>query len=468
MQQDTFFSPLESPAHTDSSNVTGGVGRSDAGPAVPGEAERGSSGDVGGAPRFQRADRSQMELRPVDLDSLIPADHRARSVWAFVERMDLSELYAKIRAVEGHAGRTPIDPRILLALWVYATVEGVGSARALAVLCEHHHAYQWICGGVSVNYHTLSDFRTAHVEFLDRLLTETVAVMMAAGLVTLDRVAQDGMRVRASAGASSFRREPSLQECLKEAQEQVQRLRAELEEHPGETSRRQAAAQTRAASERQARVEEALRQLPEVQAKKKPEDRDKARVSTTDADARAMKMGDGGFRPAYNVQFATEPASQVIVGVDTTNVGSDQGEMAPMVEQIERRYERAPGEMLTDGGFVKTEDIEKVSGGPDGGTRVYAPVPRPKDKQRDPYIPLPGDSPAVAEWRVRMGTPEAKEIYKERASTAECVNAQARNRGLLRFLVRGLEKARTVALWYAISHNVMRAVSFGVLPGGGT
>jgi len=324
------------------------------------------------------------------------------------------------------------------------------------VLCEHHHAYQWICGGVSVNYHTLSDFRTAHVEFLDRLLTETVAVMMAAGLVTLERVAQDGMRVRASAGASSFRREPSLQECLKEAQEQVQRLRAELEEHPGETSRRQAAAQTRAASERQARVEEALRQLPEVQAKKKPEDRNKARVSTTDADARTMKMGDGGFRPAYNVQFATEPASQVIVGVDTTNVGSDQGEMAPMVEQIERRYERAPGEMLTDGGFVKTEDIEKVSGGPDGGTRVYAPVPRP------------GDSPAVAEWRVRMGTPEAKEIYKERASTAECVNAQARNRGLLRFLVRGLEKARTVALWYAISHNVMRAASFGVLPGGGT
>jgi transposase len=434
MQQETMFSTTDSVPEAESRGVSGGV------------------------PRFQRADRQQMEWRALELDSLIPADHRARSVWAFVEQADLSALYERIRAVEGHAGRSPIDPRILLALWLYATVEGVGSARALAELCENHHAYQWLCGGVGVNYHTLADFRTGHAEVLDRLLTESTAVLMSQGLVELNRVAQDGMRVRASAGAASFRREPSLEACLKEAEEQVQRLRAEVEEDPGATSRRQQAARAQAAADRKARVEKALGQLPEVRAKKKAEDRSEARVSTTDPEARVMKMGDGGFRPAYNVQFATDTESQVIVGVGVVNAGSDQGQMAPMVEQIERRCGQAPKEMLVDGGFVKGEDIEKVSAGPDG-TTVYAPVPRPKKESRDPHVPLPDDSEAVAAWRVRMGTPAAKEIYKERASTAECVNALARNRNLQRFLVRGLQKVRTVALWYALAHNMMRGWS---------
>ena len=415
---------------------------------------------VAGIPRLQRPDRHQMELLPVNLDSLLAADHRARAVWALVERMDLSALYASIRAVEGHAGRAPIDPRILMALWLYATLDGVGSARALAALCESHQAYQWICGGVGVNYHTLSDFRTAHVAVLDELLTQSVAVLMSQGLVDLNRVAQDGMRVRASAGAASFRRERSLKACLEEAREQVKRLRQELEEDPAATSRRQQAARERAATEREARVEAALKQLPEVQAKKKPEDRSEARVSTTDADARVMKMGDGGFRPAYNAQFATDTKTQVITGVAVTNCGCDLGQMPPMLEQIEERFERVPAEYLVDGGFAKTDDIEQVSTGPKP-TTVYAPVQKPKKEDRDPHLPRPGDSVAVAAWRQRMGTAEAKEIYKDRASTAECVNAQARNRGLRQFLVRGTAKVKAVLLWYALAHNLMRALALG-------
>jgi transposase len=414
-----------------------------------------------GVPRLREANRTQVCLRPVDLEGLLPEDHRARIVWAYVEGLDLTPLYQEIAAVEGEAGRPATDPKILLALWLYATLEGVGAARALDRLCTTHVAYQWLCGGVPMNYHTLADFRTTQGACLDRLLTQGVAALMAQGLVTLERVAQDGVRVRASAGAASFRRRQTLESCLTEAQAQVQVLRAELDADPASTTRRQQRARERAARERQARVAQALAVLPALAAKKKPEDRTQARASTTDPEARIMKMADGGYRPAYNLQFATDTTSQVIVGVEATNAGTDHGQLAPMVDQLAARHQEAPGATLVDGGFATKEDIEAVS----DRTTVYAPVQKPKDPTRAPHVPLPTDTPAVAAWRERMGTPAAQAIYKERAATAECVNAQARNRGLRQLGIRGLAKARTLALWYAVAHNLARAIALGAVTG---
>jgi transposase len=410
-----------------------------------------------GRPRLRTANRHQVVFRAAPLDELIPPDHPARTVWEYVEGLDLTALYQSIKAVEGNAGRPPIDPKILMALWLYATIDGIGSARQLDELCRHHAAYQWILGDVSINYHTLSDFRTAHGELLDRLLTQSVAVLVAEGLVDLNRVAQDGMRVRASAGAASFRRRPTLEEALAQAEAQVQALRAELEQDPAASNRRQQKARERAACERAQRIRDALDRLPELEAKKKPEDRQKARCSTTDAEATVMKMADGGFRPAYNVQFSTATDSRVIVGVDVVTAGSDAGQMVPMVEQVQSRYDETPGDVLVDGGFAQHEQIEAVSG-EEMGCTVYAPVPAPKDKQVDRYAPKASDSPAVAAWRERMASAEAKAIYKERAATAECVNAQARNRGLLQLRVRGQLKAKAIALWHALAHNLMRSV----------
>jgi len=411
---------------------------------------------VKGKPRLVLPNRAQVELRPVDLESLLPAEHPARAVWEFVESLDLSPLYGKVQSVEGAAGRPAIDPRIYLALWLYATIEGVGSARALERLSQQHDAYRWILGGVSINHHSLSDFRVQHAEYLDGVLTHSVAVLMAQDLVKLRRVSQDGIRVRASAGASSFRREETLNRCLEQAEEQVRLLRKEMEEHPEATSRRQAAARQRAVEDRRHRVEAALEQMPEVAAKKPAADKDKARVSTTDAESRVMKMGDGGFRPAYNGQFAVDTETQIVVGVGLSNSGSDQGKLAPMLEQFQARYGLTPSEILVDGGFAGLKDIENAS---ESGTLIYAPVAKPKDKTRDPYVPFVTDSPSIAQWRQRMGTPGAKEIYKQRASTVECVNALARNRGLQRLLVRGQHKARAIFLWFAIAHNVMRSLS---------
>ena len=203
-----------------------------------------------GPRRLRGAVRNQIEFQECSLDELLSEDHEARIVWDYVCGLDLSELIERIQAVQGGPGQAPADPRILMTLWLYATLRGVGSARELNRLCVHHAAYRWICGGVSMNYHTLSDFRTQHGELLDRLLTESVAALVAEGLVTLDRVAQDGMKVRASAGASSFRRQPTLEEALAEAEQQVANLRQELETDPAAQKTRQEAARMRAAPAR--------------------------------------------------------------------------------------------------------------------------------------------------------------------------------------------------------------------------
>jgi transposase len=423
-----------------------------------------------GAPRVLMAERNQIELRAVDLDATIAIDHPARNVWAFVERLDLSALYGAIGSVEGRAGRAAIDPKILLALWLYATVDGVGSAREIERLSEVHDAYRWICGGVNVNHHTLSDFRCARLDLLDDWLTHSVAVLTEQDLVKLERVAQDGMRVRASAGAASFRRRSTLERCLEEARAQVQALKGEIEADPDASNRRQRAARECAAEERQKRVAQALEQLAQVEEHKKKaavakkdheseeqyKKRSEPRASSTDSEARVMKMADGGYRPAYNVQFSTTTDSQVIVGVDVNNIGSDQGQLSPMLGQVEQRYEERPAQCLVDGGYARHDEIEQAQA---RGTTVYAPVPKPKDPTRDRYVALPGDSQAIAQWRERMGTAAAKDIYKQRAATAECVNAIARGRGLTQFLVRGLSKVKAVALWFAIAHNMMRAIS---------
>jgi transposase len=415
-------------------------------------------------PRILRANRSQLELRPSDLESLIAEEHRVRGIWAFVEGLELSSLYEEIRSVEGRAGRPAIDPAILLAVWIYATSEGVGSARALERLCEAHDAYRWICGGVGVSAHTLSDFRVRNAAVLDELLTQSVAQLMAEGLVALTHVTQDGIRVRASAGAGSYRRREKLRVCLREARRQVKRLRRELEDDPSVLSRREAAARARAAGEREQRVRRALSRLEEeeaergARAKARPdEEKKQTRVSTTDPEARVMRMADGGYRPAYNGQLAADASSQIIVGVDVVTQGTDYGQIEPMREQIERRFATSPGAMLVDGGFVSLGDIGAVE---QRGCRVYAPVmrrPRParaRDRRRHRR-----DTPATMRWRRRMQTARGQRLYRLRAATSECIHALARNRGLEKLRVRGREKVRAILLWYALAHNAVRSLS---------
>ena len=412
--------------------------------------------------RFKRANRRQIEMVTLSLDQRLDVDHTVRAVWSFVEQLDLSVVYSNIKAVKGTAGAAPIDPRILFALWIYATIRGISSGRRINDLCDPQHgetAYQWLCGGVSVNYHTINDFRTAHPECLDGCLTQSVGVLIHEGLVSLERVAQDGMRVRADASGKSFRRDASLEECLKQAEEQVKLLREESENDSSAGHRRQQAAKERHAADRKQRIENALEQIKDVQVKaeqRKKGGGEKSRCSTTDPDARRMKMADGGFRPAFNVQFATTADSRVIVGVEVTNVGSDGGEITPMLDQVEDRFGVRPSEALVDGGFVSTEDITAAE---TAGTTIFAPVKEEEKKRKkgiDPFAPVKGDTPQVAAWRVRMGTTEAQEIYKSRPGIAEFSNAGCRNRGLYQLSIRGLVKVKCEVLWQVLASVFQR------------
>jgi len=417
------------------------------------------------------------------LDQLIEPDHPARAVWQFVEGFDLSLLYDRVRSRQNTPGRPASDPRVFVALWLYAILYDVISARRLEELSSHHNAFRWLRGGVPLNHHMLSDFLVEHLDFLEEVFTHSVAVLQREGLVNLDRVGQDGVRVRASAGAASFRREQTLQRLLQQTQAQFDELRRQTQakvqtvaepDHTAEPtesgsqaespSARKQGAQKRAAKERLERVQHALERLPEMAAKKDDKDKDEARVSTTDAEATVMKMGDGGYRPAYNIQYSTTCDNKVIVGVEVATIGSDQGQLPPMLDQIEDRFENRPKEALVDGGFANLKDIEKVQAGEGEkkGCKVYAPVAKPKKEGVDRHAPHAGDSAQVAEWRQRMGTDAAKEIYKERAATAELVNAQARKRGLIRLLVRGVQKVKAVALWFATAHNMARV--FALIP----
>jgi transposase len=395
----------------------------------------------------------------LSLDQWLDRDHRVRIVWDYVESLDLSELYASIKATQDNVGRDPIDPRILFALWLFATIEGTTSARQIAKLTVRDIPYMWICGGVSVNYHRLSDFRTEHGELLERVMTDSIAVLIHQDLITLQTVGQDGMRVRASAGSGSFRRSASLDEALEQAQAHVEAVRQEPEQETDGGDRRRRAARERAAREKKERIEQAQAEMKDMQEKyrqRSGEKRSEPRASTTDPEARRMKMGDGGTRPAMNVQFASDGDAQMIVSVEVTSQGSDSGLMQARYDDVCERYDVVPEDYLVDGGFAKKDDITHVE---QNGTQVYAPL-YAEEKQlaagEDPYAERPRESPEMTAHRRRMGTAKAKEKYKRRAAIAEFPNADCRNRGLTQFRVRGLVKAKAQALWHVLAYNFTR------------
>lgn len=414
---------------------------------------------VRGAPRLREPARDQIELRAVDIDSLIGEDHSVRVIWAYVERLDLSELEDRIKARDNRPGHPATSPRLLLALWLCATSEGVGSARALERLCENHDVYRWLCGGVSVNYHTLSDFRLGCADLLDRLLAEHVAALAKAGLIDLDTLAQDGVRVRASAGAASFRRAATLDRHLATAQAVVENLKREVDADPDASNRRIKAAHQRAARARAERVAKAQQALGEIK-KQRQEREDKRgngkppkepRASTTDAEARVMKMADGGFRPAYNVQVASAAGEQIVVAVEVTNTGSDRGLLRPMLQRLRVRTGHFPGRHLADGGFGSAQDIEWAHG---EGIAVYCP-PTQSKHGTDPYLPRRGDREGVLAWRERMASEAGKALYKRR-SICECIHARWRNWDLRQLTVRSIAKVRAVVLCYALANNILQ------------
>jgi len=467
------------------------------------------------SPRVRLVNRRQLLMRTIDVERLIEEDHPARAVWEFTGRLDLSRYYEEIEAVEGVAGRSALDPRMMMSVWIYAYSEGVGSAREIARLCQYHPAYQWLTGMQSINHHSLSDFRVRNHEQLDEVFVNALGLLSAEGLITLERVTQDGTKIKANAGGDTFRREEHIRKHLEMAQQQLEAMGNPESE---EVSLRRAKARQRVVRERQQRLASALQELERLKAEKEGE----IRVSTTDPEARVMKQPDGGFAPSYNTQICTDAAQGVIVAVEVTQAGNDFGQLVRGVESVEENLGRPPDQVVADGGFTTRENILEMADRhidfigslstkdgtnrlkalgvdpafyPDAfrynegdntytcpagntlkvhgkekltGYTVFRYQAQASDCQACPFkaqccpkskkgrgVTRREDAPVVAAFIDKMNTDTAKEIYRQRSRLAEFPNAWIKDKiGLRQFSVRGLLKAGMEALWACLTYNI--------------
>ena len=473
-------------------------------------------------PRYEAINREQLCWRVVDVERLIVEEHPARAIWEFVGQLDMSGYREEVRAVEGKAGRPGWEPRLLISLWVYAYSEGVGSARAIEQQCEWEPGYQWLTGASVVNAHTLSDFRVKHEKALKELFVQVLGLLSADGLITLERVMQDGTKIRAKAATDSFRRKERVEQALKQAQEQVEAVEAMSEE---ETSRRVAQARKRAARERQERLKRALEEFEKLAEEGSGKDPEKRRVSTSDPQARVMKQADGGFAPSYNVQVNTDAKNAVVVAVGVVQAGNDFEQLQPGIDRVEQNLGQIPQQVVSDGGFVSRDNIVAMKErgveliGPCGdetgkgkssyeGRGVSAQYHSSQfvyDEASDSYrcpqgkilsyegkeqrhtqvsyryraqrsdcqgCPVKGqccpgnrvtgrsvhrgeEIVEVAEFRQKMQSEPAREIYRQRAQVAETPHLWIKEKfGLRQFSVRGLSKVGMEALWACLTYNI--------------
>jgi transposase len=417
--------------------------------------------------RLLRPERTQLCWDLVDLDSQLPPDHRARVVWSFVSELDLAPFHATIKAREGHAGRPASDPAVLLAVWLYATLEGVGSARALERLCERHAAYRWLCGGVPVNHDLLSAFRRDNGERLDNLLTQSLTSLIAEGLVTLDEVAIDGTKARARAGRGSMAGGEKLARIEALVSERIAGLKRALEEDPSQAEQQRHERSLRAAAQQAARVRRAREQLAIREREKAERSKTHAKaeaaknppkVSTSDPQVRQMRLPDGSVRPAWNVQVAT--ARGFIVGIEPTDRRQDGGLANGTIEQIERRCGAPPLRLLADGAAITRQDIiDQASRRP--GMTIYSPAPKERENVKAETLRKRAsqrrhEAAPVRQWRERMASETGKAVYRRRKLT-EHAHAKMKNRGFGQMLVHGLAKVRCVCLFHAIAQNLLNA-----------
>jgi transposase len=420
-----------------------------------------------GDARVVVANRAQLSWDLINPDGWLSPDHRARLVVGFVETLDLTVLYDKIEAREGRVGRPAADPAVLFALWLLATMDGVGSARELDRLTRQDLAYRWVACGVPINYHGLSDFRVAHADVLDDLLTKTLAAFMAEGLFEADEIVVDGTKIKASAGKSSYKRALRLDEAEAKAKARVVALKAEVDADPAASSRRTQAARARGLRQTQERIEKARAKLAEIEAekaeraKRSPKEvagQKEARASLTDPQARRMRCADGAVRASYNVQIAATTDHGFVTALMATDRRNDSDLARPMVKQSEQRLGRPIKRVLADTGFAQVDDIAALSSRPEAPVGVYIHPPRDrtdvkpatllrrqKQREREPQT--------IKDWRQRMTTSEAETIMKKRGRI-ERVNANFKNRGFGTLLVRGLAKVQAIGLWHALAHNL--------------
>jgi transposase len=478
-------------------------------------------------PRFVYVNRQQLVMRTVDVEQLIEAEHPARAIWEFLGRLDLSGFSEGVQAYEGERGRAAYDPRLLISLWIYSYSRGITAGREIARMCETDPAYQWLTGMRVVNYHTLTDFRVEHEAALRQLFIQILGVLSSEGLVTLERVMNDGTKIKAQASRQSFYGAKRIKEHLAAARRHVEALERQAEEEVGQKLGR---ARARAVRESEARLAAALAEFEKLRAHKPEVPEDKLRVSISEPEARKMKQPDGGYAPSYNVQITTDQAQGIIVAAGLGQSAGDGRQLLPALDRVKANTGKLPGQVVADGGFTTGANIRHLA---EQKIDFIAPVTdRLKQLQHtgiDPgfsheaftyeeasnsYICPAGTkltykgreqkgesvrfryrAPAAAcgacmhkpqccpesklgrslsrsEYeaellihKTKMETAGARAIYKQRAKTAEFPIAWLKEKiGLRRFRLRGLQKAELEILWACATHNLQQWIRLAWKP----
>ena len=325
------------------------------------------------APRYIPIDRQQNRFCSLVVERLIDDDHPARKIWHLVGQLDLSGFEQRVRAVEGHAGRNAHSPQLLIAVWIYAYSRGLHSAREIERQMEYEPALRWLTGLETVNHHTLSDFRVAHGEALRELFTQVLGMLTIEGLITLERVAIDGTKIRANVNKKTFTREQKIREHLQAAREHIAEL--ERQEADEQTTKRQQAARERARREQAERLEQALAEVQKLQAAskapkppekehtagKKKQKHKQPQVSITDPQARFMRTSDNGLAPSMNVQVTADAAHGLIVDVEVVNDPQDSQQLIPAMERIAANCGREPLQALADAGYTNHQSVVEMA-----------------------------------------------------------------------------------------------------------
>lgn len=478
-------------------------------------------------PRFVYVNRQQLVMRTVDVEQLIEADHPARAIWEFLGRLDLSRFSEGVQSYEGERGRAAYDPRLLISLWIYSYSRGITAGREIARLCETEPAYQWLTGMRMVNYHSLTDFRVQHEAALRELFIQILGVLSSAGLVTLERVMNDGTKIKAQASRQSFQGAKRIKEHLVAARRHVEALEQQAEAEVGQKLGR---ARERAAKESEARLAAALAEFEKLRAQKPEVPEDKLRVSRSEPEARKMKQPDGGYAPSYNVQITTDQAQGLIVAAGISQSAGDSKQLLPALARVKENLGRLPTQVVADGGYTSGANIKQLAA---QKIDFIAPVPDPLKQLKHSGIDLAfsraafsydaavnsyacpagtqltyqgreqkGErvifkyrAPAAAcakclykpqccpksklgrslnrpEYetelighKTKMATAAAQAIYKQRAQTAEFPIAWLKEKiGLRRFRLRGLQKAELELLWACATHNLQQWIRLAWKP----
>ncbi|MGV8947967.1 MAG: transposase [Candidatus Paracaedibacter sp.] len=325
--------------------------------------------------KIYEARRNVITLETVDWLSLIDAEHPARRIIRVLDQFDLTQLYEKITSEKSCQGRPAIDPKIMLAIMVYAAMMGITSSRAIASHCKWEPGFRWILGyGLIVGYVTISTFRKEAGKCLDNILTQVITAMVAVGVVDLEEVILDGTKIKANAGRRSFHTEEELEQLKKEISDKLAKVTIE-EQKINHKSR---------LDNQEKRIQKALDQIPGIQKvlnesakkRKKGTKAKEAKSSKTDPDARQMRFADGAKGPGYNAQFRTASKIGVIVEVQVIQRRNDSNMLTPMLDSFEFRYGYSPARILGDVNYCVKEDIEKVLR---RGMEVYYPQTKSRE-----------------------------------------------------------------------------------------